>query len=576
MNGLVPQVTASPTVFDRYALRKVQAIVATRKNDQAEINLKFMNGDHWQEGAGWVGPSATAAGAEVNNLTLTAIKQFFVSHNVVAELTNRHVAGVLGRELHWAFTVKRPLAMKEVTDPETEQVTMEKESPTPEEQALIDEAEAVMTEWWDKREAPEILQTLLEAALNAKRGVLRLFVPPGMRDENGNLPTLELAECLNYIWLQHLGSNEDTLDLQFPSATVYTDKHSRRQVGIFVYDEVPEEQADDDGLLVLGPDEAITTQQRAELTYLDGNGDTVLRVINNLGNVEDPVTLPLGGRLLMYEMTRRWLITPQIVSQQKQLNMTKTMKGRNAVQGGFLERTFFNVQWPGKTDPNTGDFVPTPLRVGPGFMTSLQGVVAEGEEGKQIPLNPSVTYKDPVSPQTFIDTEESDYIAMLQEGNQLHYALSGDGRVSEESRKQAREAFRQDLQYSAGKVAATGRWVLETVLALAAYFAGRGGEFEGLRAYVQPRIDSGPVSPDDMRVAKEMKEAEIWDLETAQSATGVEDVDAVNQRIQKERVERQKQEAQALAAAQKLMDEMNPPTDSGDGSPSKQPAAATT
>ena len=64
---------------------------------------------------------------------------------------------------------------------------------------------------------------------------------------------------------------------QLPSATVYTDKNSRRDIGIFTYTEDKKEQA--------------------ELTYLDDLGNTVLRITGGDGDIGQPQLMPLGGRL---------------------------------------------------------------------------------------------------------------------------------------------------------------------------------------------------------------------------------------------------------------------------------------
>ena len=563
MNALQPVtfVTAEPPsevstsratqLFDELTLKQAQAIVGMRKDGQAEINLAYLRGDHWQNGAGWVGPRLTAISAEADQATMTEIEKQFVSRNVVAEVTRRQVAGVLGRQLHWKLTVTRELAETVETDPETGIIKIVKEMPTQQEQALINEAEAALVAWWDERAAHTALEQMDAAALNTKRGVLRLYVPPDLRDSSGNLPGADLNTCMNYIYLQHLGTNQDSLDIQFPSATVYTHKSSQRKIGVFTYQEQDE--------LVEGS--AATQAEKAELTYLDDAGNTILRVVDNTGNVEEPMVMPLGGRLTMFEMTRPMLITPQVISLQKLLNLSLTMKERNAIVGGFLERIFFNVKWPGTyKDPKNKreeDFIPADIAVGAGVMVNLQGMVVEDKNGNKVVANPSVNYRDPVSPVTFIATEDSAYKGILQETNQLHYLIAGDASSSGESRIQAREAFTQDLHMSASKIEDGARWLLETVLAEASFFAGRAGAFEGLRAYVQAKVDAGPIGPDEMRAAREMKDAELWSTETAQSATGIEDVDAENARIAKERAERAAVDAKNMLAAQKLIDQQN-------------------
>lgn len=540
--------------FDQYTLKIAQTLVASRLDDQSARNLTYYNGDHWDGGNGWVGPRPQI-GAATYTATLQAIQEAFVSRNVVREMTGRHVSGALARELHWGVTVNRPLRKIQTTDPATGETTTADEQPTDAENALIDEAEAALTGWWDKRGIPEILQHMLAGALLTQRAPLRLYVPPGMRDANGNLPPTDLAGALDYLWLQHLGTNEDTLALQFPAATVYCDKSTRRNVGIFTYKST--------GASDILPG-AATGPEQAEMTYLDDAGQTVLRVVGEKGDVEEPLVTPLGGRLTMYELTRDRLISPQIISQQKLLNMAMSMKARNTVLGGFLERIFFNVRWPGKTNAD-GSFTPEPLQVGAGTINSFQGETYTDDDGKTHVLPPSMMRFDPVPNDTFITTEQSAYLAMLQEGQQLHYALAGDAVVSGESRKQAREAFKADLLTSAGKVEAAARWVLETALAMASYFAGQPGRFEGLRAYVQCRIDSGPISAEEMRVASEMVDKGLWSVETGQSATGIEDVDAEQGRIEKERKERQAGDATGLALAQRALEGMRAGAVAGEG-----------
>lgn len=529
-----------PTTFDTFDLKRAQEIVKSRFDDQSAINIAFFNGDHWQDAEGWVGPRRTLSDA-LYQASLDEIKRGFVSHNVVSEVTSRAVSGVLSRELQWGFTPDRDLGTVETTDPATGATVTEEGQPTSPENALIGEAEAALTAWWDKREVPEILQAMLAGALNIKRSPLRLYVPSGLRDPSGNLPPGDLATCLDYIWLQSLVANEDTLELQVPSATVYTDKNTRRDVGIFTY-----KDGDKDA---------------AELSYLDDSGQTVLRIIGEA--TSEPLLLPLGGRLTLYELTRSRLITPQITSQQKALNMAMSMKQRNAVMGGFLERVLLNVKWPSTVTTNPDGSTtetPTPLNVGAGTTNSFQGAEYTDENGNLRIANPSISYRDPVSPGTFIETEDSIYLSMLQEAQQLHYALAGDAVVSAVSRIQARDAFHKDLQFSAGKVEAAARWVLETVLAMASYFAGQPGRYEGLRAFVQARVDSGPVSVEEKTVAADMYDRGIWAKETAQSATGVEDVDAENSKIDAEQAKQQQaagdpsQNAAMVKAAKQLLD----------------------
>jgi len=506
---------AEPMSFDELNMKDFLTFLEGRYSEQAQTNLDFLNGNHFggDDGTYWVGPRRTAQDVLYRE-SMAEIQRTFVSHNVVAEVTNRHVNGVLSRELHWGFVPDRPLKETTSINPDTGQETKEREKPTPAEQTLIDEAQAALMRWWEMRSVSQILQQALAGGLSIMRSPLRIYVPPGLLSEGGTLHADDLIMAMEFIWLQFLGFDEDALQFIIPTATVYTDKKTRKDIGVFSYKE----------------DEATIL----EVTYLDELGNTVIRTMDDKGDTQPPIVIPLKKRLTMFEMQRFALISQQIISQQKALNMTLTMKQRNAVQGGFLERVLMNVKVPGSTDPETGEFTPDPLYVGAGTTNLFQSETFTDTEGKTFVLPGSVTYRDPVAANTFIETENSQYTGMLQETHQLHYTLASEGSVSGESRKQARDSFQKDLLYSASKVETLTRWVLETVLALGANFSGAPDRFIGLRAYVQVKVDSGPVSADDMRVAAEMRERGIWDWETAASATGVNDVDAMKIRLAEE------------------------------------------
>jgi len=509
-------------IFDKYDLKIAKTIIDSRTSDGAKINLAFYNGDHWMDGAGWTGP-APASGVAGGTATMDEIKRAFVSRNAIGEITDRHTGGVLARELHWKLNI-------ESTNPDTGEAVAQEES-TDEEQLLVTEAEQILTAWWDSQKAPSKLQDMVRLALLTKRSVLRLYVPPGML-QDGKVPSGGMLDAVKYIWFQHVGTDEDTLNLYQPSATVYRDKSSKQDIGLFSYKKAPDLPGGEEG------------EELAELCYVNTDGETVLRIIDAKGNLagQEPVLFPLGGRLTMYEMTRRLLVGEQIVSQQKLLNLAQTMMQRNVVLGGFLERVWLNAQIPGTTSKDASGkdvFVPNPVYTGAASMNVLQGIVYKDKDGNEQITNPSVVYRDPVPVTTFSETSNNAYLAILEEAQQLHYALAGDATVSAVSRIQARDAFEKDLQITAAEVEAAARWLLETVLAMAAHFAGQSERYAGLRAVVQARIDSGPVSAEEKRAAIELKDAGLWALETSMSATGIEDTDAEKERIAKEGIEQQ-------------------------------------
>jgi hypothetical protein len=495
-----------PTPFDTMSMPDVLKLLSARTTSWYQTNRRLYAGDHWLDGTGWFGPQPAATDAASRDV-LVEIKRGFVSSNKIKETVDRHTNGVLGREPAWSLTVRRGLDEGEV--------------PSADEQTLIDEAEAALTAWWDVRGPHQDLQQAMVATLLAGRSSLRVYVLPGELDADGRVPAGDMQEQLARIYL-------DTAD---PSqATVHSDRATKQSLGIDV---------EQDG-----------EATRIELCYRDG-AETVLRILRSDATTIDETRLQLGGRLTMYEVVRPHLVTDQVRQAQALLNLALTMLQRNVVLGGFLERVILNAQLPGSyvddtTVPGGKRFVPAPMKVGAASLNALAGIPIEDEEGNvRGYTSPSVVYKDPVAVQTFEDTRRIAALTIYEETHQLHTAISGDAVTSGESRRQAMADFVTDLRLSASRIEAAGRWLLETVLAMAAHFAGTPGRYEGLRAVFDCRVDPGPLSADELRIIMDLYNADLRSRETAMSATGVDDVDAEQTRILTER----EQELQPVTGA---------------------------
>jgi len=232
-------------------------------------------------------------------------------------------------------------------------------------------------------------------------------------------------------------------------------------------------------------------------------------------------------------------ITPQVRQQQMLLNLALTMLGRNVVLGGFLERILLNAQLPG-TMQQQGDgstrFIPDPLQVGAGTTNVLTGLPITDANGEVTSYaTPSVVYRDPVKIETFVETKADAYRGILEEVQQLHALISGDATASGESRKQARSDFVSSLADTTTQVERGGRWLLETLLAMAAAFSGQSGRYQELRAVFSCHIDTGPISGDDMDATRANVQAGLLSEESGMAQIGVEDVDVEQARIASER-----------------------------------------
>jgi hypothetical protein len=445
--------------------------------------------------------------------TMALIHSAFISENALADVIDRHVAGVLGREPEFGFTVRRHLKSEE--------------KPTTAEQALIDEAESSVTEWWDARKVHALMQGYVRTLLYARRAPARLYVPRGklapvnVDDGSGRLRTVrqvpraaDVAEGLAFVWP----------DAPLPeNATVAVDEDTKESIGVVIYT---------GGQNVQG---TATGTRRAECVYSSGTGKTIIKQLDE-GSTGPGAIVPLefGGRLTMYEMSRSRFISVQMVQIQRGINLTLTALGRNVVTAGWLERIIANAQMPqGWTKDATGKLVKSE---GPAKHTSGGGVTlyltgqkqVEEATGKTTLATPTVTFREPGQASPLVETFEALYRAMLREAKQEHVLMSQDIKASGKAREQARADFESTLRATAAEVNALGRWLVETALAMAEAFVGDPGKFtKTLRATFDVAIDSGPVTSDE-RIANDASVAGgTLSREGGMAANGVADVNAM-------------------------------------------------
>lgn len=452
----------------------VELLVADDKYTEARA---FYDGDHFQDGKAWVGPRLDENDLE-SEAVMEEIKTSLVSHPAIEEVTDRHKDAVTS-EPGWSLVPIR--AMKE------------EEKPNDQEQRLIDEADAALTDWWDDKDAlGEMQESVIDLGLGG-RGLMRHMVPEGelITGADGETPVIPkgtLEESLSRIW---------PLFVEADMGEVFRDPSTMRQIGVYVY-EVTD--------IITG-----RPTQFAELSYLDpAKKLTIIRVVGvargdggrDTAQEFGRVALDLGGRLPIFKMESKRLITEPVLSNQKLLNMDLTMMGKNVVLGGFLERVILNGQAPGEweEDPETGKrkFIPGAFKTGAASENWISGVVTGyDDKGNPIIATPSIHYKDPVTPETFTDTQDAVYKNILQGARQLHVIISGDAVASGESRKQARDDYEKSLKKTKTRVDAMGKWLLESALWQASVFMGQPGRYKSLRVDFDSQIDAGPISAED-------------------------------------------------------------------------------
>jgi hypothetical protein len=487
--------------FEEWELQDALNAVRVYKADWVRINLEFLKGNHWQKGKGWTGPVPSLQYADLRTRVLGEIEKKFVSQNAVREATWRVVNAILGRDVTWKVVPDR---------------VVDEENPiTEDEQAIINEAEGVLTPWWDDHKVLTMMQNSAADGLNTERGLARTYVPSGMLDydeETGEitLPDVStMSEAMQYV---HVMRIEDPTQ-----AAVIVDEDTKREVGVYVYMK--------DGY------------QCAEITYLDENGDTVIRVLRNpvrqrrareteLPTLEE-IRLPLNGHLTINQLDMPLLISQQVRENQMQLNKSHTLVSHNVDLAGFMRQVMLNAQRPKDDEINTG----------PGFIEFYTGITYQDEQDRTQVATPSVAWQNPVDINTFLQAKASAYEAILHETNQLHAILTGESQPSAESRRQALADFITSILTPKSRIDRHGAWLLETALRTGAWILGDPGRYDGFRIEFATKIYVGPLSADDLDAIIKRLDAKLLSIEDAMVETGVDDPIAMKAKILAEREE---------------------------------------
>lgn len=482
-----------PSPFDLYTFDDLQTIANDLKSDDVEVYIAYTDGDHWQEGKEWKGPPDLDAESRTSDLQ-NKIKPIFVSKNIFAETLGRHINAVIGSEPKWELTTVRPLE--------------EGQEPNAEEKALISEADNLVTLWWDEQGLHDKFQEAAKAMLQSGRGPGRFFV----LTEDGQLPDISIDEI------------PEAVNFSIPEY---------KQVGIIIDDDTQKKAA----FYRYEVEVDKNKETRFELTYLDDDKKTIIRILNDKGDVSRTDSgIDLNKRLPVFTASRSALCTPQMRQNQASFNTALTMRLRNVGTSGFPQTDYFNAEPPAdfKDDPaNPGKQIETQGThgAGSGVVNYIAGVTVQDKDGKITLAHPSVSYRDPVNVDTFDKTEYCFYKNILEETNQLYSLIAGDANISGESRIQARADFVTSLKKTKTAVNRYGRWAIETFLAYAALLQGQPNRYSRLRADFECRIDAGPVPADEQRLIMDQVKEGFRSLEDGMMLLGIDDPKAMLEAI---------------------------------------------
>lgn len=496
-----------------WTLSNAQNVVAGQTPSWIKTARRFVvDGDHWQEGTGWIGPMPLP-GSRGYAETHALIKDGFTFRNAVAEISKRYTNGVVGNEPDWSLT---PIEGLEAG-----------EDPSPEDQTLIDEAEAALTEWWDREKiAPLFWQACYQMAWG-QRGPIRLFLSRAgfvevKQDTNGDVTDDETKAATTARAIPQKGTLGEALDVilldvpKIEEMAVYVDPDTHQEVGVYLF-------------------KTREGNDAAEISYVDG--DAI--VIRNVGAKTDTFRVQLGEHLPHYQMLRPTrLLTDAAFSLQRALNLALSVVPRTIVTAGFLERVLLNAKMPGKWVEIAGKAVwqPEPnLGFGAGSTASVTGLEAEDGQGKTIVKDPSVVWRPPVDSGPSVDAADKIYGTLLAETGQGHIMLAAEAAPSGRSRREARADYESSLNEGTQPIESAGRWLLGAVLALCEHLMGQPGKYtKRLRPVFNLLPDAGPLEPEDRQQnLLEWKDG-ARSLESVMLGAGIKDPDAEQARIGQE------------------------------------------
>lgn len=516
----MPSKFLTGTKFSDWGNNTVKAANQEQMDAAAKMALLFYKGEHWQNGTGWAGPVPDPLTTTTTDASafMAKVEKAFTSSNVLAEVVDRHVSAVIGREPGWQFV---PINAPEGTD-EVPKVPEPGEEVQQGIDPLVAEIEAAVVRWCEKRNAHQYLEQAAADSVTTSRGLVRLFVPPGLLTDGTDgskvvPPGLTLDEALDLVYIEKVDPE---------TGGTACDKNTMTEAAFVVWSEKVQEGG------------GTRSRERAELQYIEIDGKLKRTVVRTWDGQQElgALQLDLGGHLLMHEFNSKPIVTSQLMQLQRSLNFAFTAMGNNNANAGFMERIITNAQAPGTySDGPDGQKIFKPsVRYpgGPGATVMLTGHPISDETGNVVGYtNPMPHFRDPSSPEAYKASIQEYRQAMYMEAKQGHLLAQADGSLSGASRIQLRADFETSLRDTRNQSEAAYRWMLETLAKLGGLFTGQASRYDTLRATVQANVNTGPLTDGERAAIIEQFKEGLRSRESAMVLLGVDDPDAEFLRI---------------------------------------------
>lgn len=488
--------------------------------------LQFAGGDYWGGGNDWAGMQVPQDAAN-RDAIMAELQRTFTPQPLLEEIVEGYLNGVVGNEPAFEFTLARPLGKKgDVVNGKT---LDEDEQPTPEESELLGEVNSAIGAWFDKRKGHEVIETFAEYLVAAARGGIRSFVPWGLLDENGSVGAQDWKAALDSIFWEAPAPE---------NAAVVVDKATMRPLSIYAYNHIARDAA--------GKENSV---QRVEISFVNDAGQTVVRILEGDQVIENgEAEQDIGGELYYDEATlRKPLIGDAMHRQQRALNVINTVLLLNGDTAMLREKDYVNLRPPQRkvVDPSRPEgfrWEDDEVQTGSGVRNFWSGITYKDIDGNEKLATGSIVITDPVDPAPLIAAIDRFERNLYQAARQLHVKIDGDAVVSAISRVMARASFIERLKKLKPKIEGVLRSRLRGVALLACYLSSDAADKARLeriktelRVNVECHINPGPLTPEERQAVIALYEAGIIPLEDAQIMLGIEDVDAVAQKLRAER-----------------------------------------
>jgi hypothetical protein len=499
----------------------------------------FASGDQWGPGGIWWRGLRPATDSTI---TMEDIERLFVQDDRIGPALDRRVGAKLGK------------------DPEFSAVYEEQEAGpdapvTAETDPLLDEVNDGLGAWWRDALVHKVLKVVSRAADWAGWCPVRINIPDTFADQATYGSAKSLAEALEIIDIQAVDPVQ---------GGALRDEHGRIAGYFYRFQDL------EDGATIekveLHTAEAIAVYRLPAVTLdLDGGPEDTDEVPS------EPVQPNPAPNVLFDPRRRRRprfqmntlefehsVLSQSVIDKQGSLNEEWANLRRNSQTGAFRQYIIKNAKPMQDAQGKPMDYI-----FGPNIVLELYGV-PELDPMNNVPNgrlnNVDVQVVEPAPPETFIKV--IDELRRSLDGDfDQGWAHEMNMRVSGASKQEAREAFEKGIIMQGPALIELIRWILETVLALAAWLEGRPDKYAGIT--LTPRLYL-EVSRGNLELFKALipaYAAGLVSLETVvESNPGTTDVQTELDRLAVEKAER---EAAAPARDQALADLMKLPATGG-------------